>query len=189
MTIKICCYVDETGTDTNGALFIVGTVVTVEEPETLRAALERIEKESGKNRHKWIKAENTRREAYIRKLIDEPLFRNCLFYSSFEDSTAYISLTRKAVAAAILACAGDDHRVTVYVDALQKTQIDQFRVGLSRLGISVRKVRGVRDEESDALMRLADALAGFVRAARDGKAPYAELYKRAVEEGVLRHVG
>lgn len=45
---KLYCYVDETGQDTEGQLFLVSVVVTEQEQETIARELERIEAESGK---------------------------------------------------------------------------------------------------------------------------------------------
>ena len=43
---KLYCYVDETGQDTKGAMFLVVVVITAEDPDALRTALERIERVS-----------------------------------------------------------------------------------------------------------------------------------------------
>jgi hypothetical protein len=52
----------------------------------------------------------------------------------------------------------------------------------------VDKVRGLRDE-SDAFIRLADAMAGFVRDWIEGEADLERLYHEAVVRGVLREAG
>jgi hypothetical protein len=44
----------------------------------------------------------------------------------------------------------------------------RFTHGLRDLHIQTRKVRGVRKDENDALIRLADAVCGLVRDAEDG---------------------
>jgi hypothetical protein len=44
---KLYCYVDETGQDTDGRLFLVSVVVTEQEQEAFARELERIEAESG----------------------------------------------------------------------------------------------------------------------------------------------
>ncbi len=48
-------------------------------------------------------------------------------------------------------------------------------------------MRGVKDE-SDALLRLADAVCGLVGAAVEGRPAMAALFKREVETGHLRDV-
>ena len=50
-------------------------------------------------------------------------------------------------------------------------------------------LRGVRREEADALIRLADACCGFVRAALSGRQPeMAALFERAKTNGYLTEV-
>jgi len=51
--------------------------------------------------------------------------------------------------------------------------------------IRVEKVRGL-DEESDALMRLADAMAGFVRHALEGRPALAPLLAESQRQGVIQ---
>lgn len=52
-------------------------------------------------------------------------------------------------------------------------------------GIRFKKVRGVRKDENDALVRLADAVCGLVRAAMEGQDPMKELFERALKRGFL----
>jgi hypothetical protein len=94
----------------------------------------------------------------------------------------------QAVAAAIEEMAPRPYEVTVLIDALGKTE--RFAVGLSlrHLGISVEKVRGITDE-ADALIRLADAIAGFVRGYIEGNPQLTALHEQAVRSGLLKMVG
>lgn len=62
----------------------------------------------------------------------------------------------------------DDYVVTVFVDGLRKGEMPQFARGLRDLHIKRRKIRGVRKDENNSLIRLADAVCGLVRDARDG---------------------
>lgn len=80
------------------------------------------------------------------------------------------------------------YRATILVDGLPKSQIQPFGRELRHLHIKVRKVRGVRKEESDALLRLADALAGFVRAALLGRRDMSRLLNRAKRNGYVREI-
>ncbi len=57
----------------------------------------------------------------------------------------------------------------MYIDALSKTKRVEYGRHLHRLGLPARKVHGVAKEESNALIRLADAVAGFVRDAVGGQ--------------------
>jgi hypothetical protein len=46
----------------------------------------------------------------------------------------------------------------------------------------------VHTDEADALMRLADALCGFVRVARAAQEPYAQLLDQAKQAGMDREL-
>jgi len=56
------------------------------------------------------------------------------------------------------------------------------------LHIRVRKVRGVRKDESDALIRLADALCGFVRGAVEGQEAMQGLLEQGKRTGFLKEL-
>jgi hypothetical protein len=53
---KLYAYVDESGQDTFGELFVVATVLTADNHARVRQSLERLERASGKGLRKWIKA-------------------------------------------------------------------------------------------------------------------------------------
>ena len=75
----------------------------------------------------------------------------------------------------------------MFVDGLSRSELRRFAKGLRALHIKVRKVRGVRDE-SDPLIRLADAVAGFIRDALEQKAYAQRLYQEALKRGVIQEV-
>jgi len=56
---------------------------------------------------------------------------------------------------------------------------------LRQLGIVAKKVRGLKDE-TDALIRLADAVCGLVRGATEGQAAMRALFERGIQTGVLK---
>lgn len=53
---KLYCYVDETGQDTQGELFIVSVVVTKKDREEITQSLEKFEQETGKGKTKDTKS-------------------------------------------------------------------------------------------------------------------------------------
>lgn len=78
------------------------------------------------------------------------------------------------------------YRATVFVDGLPKSKTKWFGSNLRRMSIKVEKVRGVKKEEADAIMRLADAICGFVREARENKEDkFLSLYSRGVKNGFI----
>lgn len=185
---KLYCYVDETGQDTQGELFIVSVVVTARERDAIVELCEDIERETGKGRVKWIKAHHSRRVAYIRRILQDISFKGKLNFAVYRNSKEYLALTVLTVARAIFANAQKEYKTTVLIDGLPRAQEKWVGSELRRLRVQVRKVRGVRKDENDALVRLADALCGFVREAIEGNAELKELLERGKQSGWLREL-
>lgn len=184
---KLYAYVDETGQDTHGAFFLVAVVIAEEDREQLQAVLEQAEQQSQKGRLKWRKASFERRIAYLRAVLSAPLSRGKIFFGRYAETKAYLDLTIYTTAKAILKRAEEAYRAVVWVDGLDKQEARRFEKGLRGLKINVRKVRGIR-EESDPFIRLADAAAGLVRDALEGRGYAQELYREAVRKGTIREV-
>ncbi|HEY4361439.1 MAG TPA: DUF3800 domain-containing protein [Bryobacteraceae bacterium] len=166
---KIYCYVDESGQDTKGDLFLVALVVTGTERDELVREAERIEHTSGKGIIKWRKTRLERKTAYLRAILTSPQFSGKLFYARYTKTKgAYLDLMALSAARAILGKAEQEFSATVVVDGLHESEVWHFSRVLRSLRVPVRKVRGVKDE-SNSLIRLADALAGFVRDYLEGE--------------------
>lgn len=192
-THKLYCYVDETGQDTKGQLFIVVTVVVAEERYKLDAYLEEAEKTSGIGKKKWVRAKTAlgSRNQYLES-VSAGDFKNKLFYSQYAETGtgAYEHLTVLAIAQAINQYREkrrlkDDYKVSVTIDGLKRAE--EMRVGkqLRELGIKSRKIRGARDV-SEPLIRLADRIAGLVRdAASDGR-DYKALQRQLEKQGIIQ---
>jgi len=188
-TQKLYCYVDETGQDTLGELFIVAVFVTAERRDELAGKLETIEATSGKGRVKWIRSRPAARLAYMKSVLASPGFRQTLCYSVYRATKSYMALTVLSTARAILSISPPPSQTTVYVDGLPKSRLRWFATELRHLSIRNGKVVGVRREESDVFIRLADAVAGFVRGAMSGQQPeMAELFARGRSEGFLKEI-
>src|SRR5437879_1456328 len=99
---KLYCYVDESGQDTEGELFLVSVVVSELEQEAFTRELERIEEETGKRKTKWHKSAMGRRIAYIKAILASPIFQRTIFFSHYANSQAYVDLTVLTTAKAIL---------------------------------------------------------------------------------------
>jgi len=74
------------------------------------------------------------------------------------------------------------------IDGLPRAHELQARQHLTRLGVHAKKVRGVKKDENDALIRLADALCGFVRGAIEGQPEMKELFDQAIKSGSVRRL-
>jgi len=189
VTSKYYCYVDETGLDTRGDLFIVAVVVIPIDRDEVIEVLESIERKSGKGRRKWIKARYSQRELFMETVLSTSVFQGLLTYKVFRDSQAYTDMTIQAAAQAIQETViEEEYRAIVLVDALSKSQVNQFSVSLRSAGIRVKKVRGIRKEESDAVLRLADSLCGFTRSALEGHIVFGSMLEQAVQHGYIRQL-
>lgn len=184
---KLYCYVDETGQDTEGKLFLVSVLLTVPEREKLRTQLKEAEKLSGKGTRKWTKSTRKQRAQYMDTVLSNKNLVGNLFYSKYSDTRAYVDLTILTVAKAILAKAKPPYQAVVFVDGLKRTERRRFAVGLRKLNVKVRKVRGARDQ-ADELIRLVDAVAGFVRDSLTGDKKMKLLYNKAVRDKVIKEI-
>jgi hypothetical protein len=184
-TQKLFCYVDETGQDTKGRLFVVSVVVTAENRDELLNLCERIERETRKGKYKWGRAKHPRRLAYLRRVFAEPRFHGALRYAVFRKTPGYDLATLDAVAKALHQQPAP-YTATVYIDALPPSKRQPYSQHLRGLGLSIEKVRGIPRDESNALVRLADAVAGFARDVSDlTSTEYQALFDTATQQGGL----
>ena len=189
--VKLYAYVDESGQETEGRLFIVSVVIVLgSEKDDLFIACEQYEKESRKDKFKWGKAEHRRRMDYLRKIFADKRFKGKLRYSVFRGTKGYDVSTVDGIARAV---SWDktigEYAAVVYVDGLGKAKRHEYGKGLRMRGIAVHKIMGVTKDENNAMVRLADAVAGFVRDVLDGETgEIRTLYEVAVRSGMLVEV-
>lgn len=184
---KLYCYVDESGQDTKGKIFLVFVIILDKEREEIKKKLEEIEEKSGKRTRKWYKTNNERRLNYIEKIIISDFLKGKIFYSKYENTKAYIDLAVLTVAKAILKNAKDSYKATILVDGLKKTERHYFTYGLKKLKIKVRKVRGIKDE-NDPFIRLADAICGFIRDSLGENLKFKDLSKDALNKKIIENI-
>lgn len=165
---KIYAYVDESGQDTKGILFIVSILVIEKERDIILEKLDNNEIESGKNNLKWNKSRPKVREIYIENLFRIKELKGKIFFDKFSDTGKYIDLTSYATAKAILKKVKGDYRATIFVDGFRKKEIEIFSRGLRDLHIKTKKIRGVKKDENNAYIRLVDSICGLIRDAQDG---------------------
>ncbi len=187
---KAYCYVDETGQDTGGRLFIVAIIVLAKDRDDRLMRCERAEAESGKGKAKWGRARSAQRLDYMRRIIEDAAFRGCLCYAVSLETTLYDVATTQAIINAVQQQPSlKSHQMTVYVDGLSKTKRHWYARRLHQAGLVLDKVRGINRDENDALIRLADAVAGFVRdALYDGPSDALSLFRRGQESAALVEV-
>ena len=184
---KLYCYVDETGQETRGRFFLVSVIIFEKERDELRKKLKEIEKRSGKQTKKWAKAKLKQREEYIKQIINSDISQNSIYYSYYLNTQAYVDLTIFSTAKAVHNKAKFPYEAIIFVDGLRRTERFRFGAGLRELKVKVKKVRGIKDE-SDEFIRLADAIAGFVRDGLEKNPAMELLYKKAERNKVIKKI-
>jgi hypothetical protein len=185
MKQKLYAYIDESGQDTKGAIFIVSVLVLENGREKIQNYLEIIERQSQKKNIKWHKAKFAFRQRYIKEIIKLEELTNTIFFEVFSDSKKYIELTSYTTAKAILKRAHEDYIVTIFIDGLRKQELETFKRGLKDLQIKTRKVRGIKKEENDVFIHLVDAICGLVRDAHEGEKWAQSLVQQFKEKQLL----
>lgn len=167
---KLYEYIDESGQDTEGVLFVVSVLVLGPQRYELEKALESIERESNKYKKKWTDTKHSERESYIRKVIKLEGLKNAVFYDVLRESKEYFKFTADVAASAVRGRTTKEDEVTVYVDGFTKIEIAKFKKILKPSMSARTFVKMIRRDESSALIRLADALCGLLRDAEEGHA-------------------
>jgi hypothetical protein len=108
-------------------------------------------------------------------------------YSHYTNTRAYVDLLILSTAKALHARVMERPTATVFVDGLVYAERRRFAAGLRKLNVMVHKVQGRRDE-SDEFIRLADAMAGFVRDALEGDQQMGRLFERAKRQRLIEEV-
>lgn len=163
MKQKLYCYVDETGQDTGGKLFLVAIVLKqIDQLGILESKLEEIEQRTGKKQKKWKKVNKDIKKKYLEELLQVKGLKESIFYSIYENTKEYTALTSLTVAKAILSKNRENYTVTVIIDGLNDKEREIVRKELKKLKIKYNKIRGMKDEQN-VFLRLSDAMAGFLR--------------------------
>ncbi len=188
MTQKLYCYVDETGQDTLGDLFIVAVLVTGKERDELERFLEWCEKQSGRGRRKWTHTRRREKTKYLHLALVSERLSGKIFYQIHRETKAYLKFTTQSVIHALSAYAGThgvrDYKAVVIIDGLNRQGELEVSRQIRRSGVKTRAVKGGRDEAS-ALIRLADTVAGLVREAMEADEELAKWVAKLSQERVL----
>jgi len=184
---KLYAYVDESGLETEGRLFIVAIAVINGNPQNAIKLCEEIETISGKGKVKWGKAKHAQRMDYLRRVFSAPELRGRVCYAIFRGTKDFDTSTIEGITLAIHHFAiAPKYSATIYIDALSKSKRHEYGARLRKAGIQTHKVQGIGKDESNALIRLTDAIAGFVRDAIDGGSiEIVDLFKQAGKTNAL----
>jgi hypothetical protein len=183
---KLYCYVDETGQDTKGDMFIVSVVIPSDR-DALMQYLDALEARTGKGKVKWRKADVDNRLQYIEEIFTQRNYPLKIYYSVYEETKEYRASTILTVAKAMnKEDAGRDVIFTLLVDGLNEKDQRYYGSELRSLGLHPRKIRGIKKDENDAFIRLADSICGFVRDMKEkGSGRAISIFNKGVKEGVL----
>lgn len=117
--------------------------------------------------------------------------KNKVYYQIFQDSKAYQELTTLVVAKAINRYLEKgnikQYMATILIDGLNKTQEKKISKSLRDLGIRTRKVKGIRDE-TNAIIRLADSLAGMIREVDNSNAKHKDFKKLVIKKDIFNEL-
>jgi hypothetical protein len=187
-TEKLYCYVDETGQDTKGKFFIVSVVIAKNDRDEIVDFLELLEKQTKKYNRKWLKTPHRIKIAYIASIFQDKRFTNKIFYHRTKETLSYIEVTLNAIASSIdIARQQKKYKAAIFIDGLSRPSWRKTGSELRKRGILTEKIRGVEDE-SHALIRLADAVAGLVREQVEGREFAKELCGIGVKHQTLRPI-
>ena len=182
---KLYCFVDETGQDTKGELFLVVVVLhDSTDLVLLEKKLEILEDRSGKNKLKWKKTSKDIKKKYLEGLVNIKELRNSIFYSTYSWTKEYSKLTSLTIAKAILSKNYESYEASIVIDGLNDRERGIVTKELKGLRIKYRKVRGIKDEQS-VFIRLADAMAGLLRDMTEKQSYTNRFVKELVKRGVV----
>ncbi len=158
----------------------------MEDSDKFRQLCEDLERTSRKRHVKWGKANKKNRLVYLRTVVSDIRFSNILLFSYvFRKPKDYVGATVRSIDLAVANLHSSNSLVSVYVDGLVRTQYKEYQVRLRKLGCQVEKVQG-RKDESEPLIRLADAVAGATRDLLEYKNDeLEEIFSIAIKQGVL----
>lgn len=186
MPQKLYCYVDESGQHTQGLFFVASLVFCGSETErdNLERSCELIEERTGRGKTKWIETRYPARLAYFQEVLNNPAFEGVLKYAVYRGTKEYQEAIATTIARAFEDIHDPEYKAVVVIDGWPRSQEDSLGVTLRHLGVRLKKIRGLRDQ-TNSLIRLADATCGLVAANFEGQAEMVRLFNRAVRQGVL----
>ncbi len=177
-------YADESGQDDRALFFGVSVIMlSALYRDQLLIELELIEVKTKKKNRKWNGSYHVYRKAYIEAVSDLELLDHKIFFKKYPKENTYLKFTVDAIASALRHARPE--RIVVYMDGLPKGSIPKFKRELKPSIKAPAKVHGVRKDENNALIRLADAICGLVRDAYEGDIWAQKMLRRFKKRGLL----
>ena len=132
-------FVDESGQDTFGRVFVVAISVIESNRHEIETVCIEFEAASGKGRMKWHGSQSSKRLGFIRSIIEDTRFRGVLCYSTFSyiSPTEFDSCTVAAIARTV-ELTRDEPRSSseIYIDGLTTKKQGEYGKQLRSHGIS-----------------------------------------------------
>lgn len=155
-------YVDESGqNDGRGDVLHVGIVaVHANAREELQQRLETVEMRLAK-RSKWNGTSVKRKAEYLRAALLHDAFPGA-YWARCPEGRDYEAATAAAAARAMQRI-GSANQFIVIIDGLKKTSRQRVAKVFRSHEIQWREIQVNKRDESDALLRLADSISGFMR--------------------------
>jgi hypothetical protein len=139
-------------------------------------------------RQKWNKTRRATRLQFARLVLGDARFAGKLFYT-WRRQSAQPDYDHETVAGIKDVFATwftrREYTAEIYIDGISKAKRQDYQTELRRLDVQVHKVHLARDE-SYPLIRLADTIAGLVRAALEGDAEAEKIVRQAKKLDTLR---
>jgi len=152
---KLYCYVDETGQDTKSEFFIVVAVVSDKDQHRLRRQLSDVEELARTHQLKWHKTEHSRRIKYLSLALERSIAKGSVYIARYQKPIPYFFPMIDVLEKAIKKVARGEYQARVYVDGIDRKKAMELTNALRATGISLRMVKGCRDE-AEPIIRLAD---------------------------------
>lgn len=184
----IRCYVDESGRIKKDPGLIVACFVTGLPESECRERLLKIEFDSKKGARKHHKTNRSRIKAFLDLFRRDKDFGGSIKYSCFQEGSNIHESTIEALSRALARSKlPNNYKLFLYIDALSKTQKTRYKAGIRARGFGVHKIRGVKKDENNPMIRVADTFAGFIADAYDddyGKRRLEKFIKAKIVEEV-----
>jgi hypothetical protein len=160
---KFYAYIDESGQDTKGKFFVVSVLILENNKDLISKKLEKIEITSKKPK-KWLKTRYQNNQKYIETISKTDFLKQSIFFDTFYNTKEYLKCTAQGTSRAILnkTKSKKNYTTIIYIDGFEKTEIENFKKEIKSFNIKRQKIRGVKKDENNVFIRLADAICGLV---------------------------
>ncbi len=184
---KVYVYLDESGQNSASRFFVVVAVVCASFQEELRAQLRDIERSTGTGGKKWHKLRHENRMQYLMLVLERKIVAQSVYTAHYKKPIPFffpmVAILEKAIKDSVHGA----YEAQVYVDGIDVQKGKELTNALRACGISLRAVKGRRDE-SEPLIRLADMWAGCLRSALLDTPGCKKMVQRAEQEHYFKVV-